>query len=120
MDSLGSNIRVQTRGNDVLRLLPVKNDSINQDWITDKSRFCLDAFNVDRAPTLDDNSDLLLSLVDNIDVSSEGGATIQFVLGSAVDTETVFAARSFASRFSANPVLMADTKGRLNVDWDGS
>ena len=120
MDSVGSNIRVQTRGNDVLRVLPVKNDSINQDWITDKTRFCLDAFQTSRVLHKKEDSDLVLSLVDNLSFSGEGRLQVQIVLGPDSDLETLSAADSFCSRFNANPVLLADTKGGLNVDWGGS
>lgn len=42
MDALGSNIRVDTRGNEVKRILPRVNDSINEEWISDKTRFAYD------------------------------------------------------------------------------
>ena len=42
-DSICSDIRVQTRFNEVTRILPLKNDKVNQEWITDKTRFCVDA-----------------------------------------------------------------------------
>lgn len=43
IDSIGSNIRYQLSNDSVMRVLPVKNDSINQEWITDKTRFCIDS-----------------------------------------------------------------------------
>ena len=42
MDALGSNIRVDTRGNEVLRVVPRNHDDINQEWISDKTRFACD------------------------------------------------------------------------------
>ncbi|MCY4540854.1 MAG: NADH-quinone oxidoreductase subunit NuoG [Rhodobacteraceae bacterium] len=42
MDALGSNIRVDTRGRDVMRILPRNHDGINQEWISDKTRFVWD------------------------------------------------------------------------------
>ncbi|MDR3449983.1 MAG: NADH-quinone oxidoreductase subunit NuoG [Alphaproteobacteria bacterium] len=41
-DALGCNIRVDTRGNEVMRVLPRLNDDINEEWINDKSRFAID------------------------------------------------------------------------------
>jgi NADH-quinone oxidoreductase subunit G len=42
MDAVGSNIRVDSRGPEVLRILPRTNDDINEDWIGDKTRHVCD------------------------------------------------------------------------------
>jgi NADH-quinone oxidoreductase subunit G len=42
MDGLGSNIRVDTRGAQVMRVLPRLNDDVNEEWISDKTRHALD------------------------------------------------------------------------------
>jgi len=39
MDAVGSNIRVDSRRGAVLRVLPTINDTVNEEWITDKARF---------------------------------------------------------------------------------
>ena len=44
VDSIGSNISIQTRGNEILRILPRRNDDINECWITNSIRFGYDAF----------------------------------------------------------------------------
>jgi NADH-quinone oxidoreductase subunit G len=42
MDAVGSNIRVDTRGNEVLRVLPRLNEDVNEEWISDKTRYACD------------------------------------------------------------------------------
>jgi NADH-quinone oxidoreductase subunit G len=42
MDAVGSNIRVDARGEAVLRVLPRNNDTINEEWLSDKSRYACD------------------------------------------------------------------------------
>ena len=42
MDALASNIRVDSRGVEVMRILPRVNDEINEEWINDKTRFACD------------------------------------------------------------------------------
>ncbi len=42
MDALGSNIRVDTKGREVMRILPRNNDGVNEEWISDKTRFIWD------------------------------------------------------------------------------
>ncbi len=42
MDAVGSNIRVDARAAEVMRVLPRLNDDVNEEWISDKSRFACD------------------------------------------------------------------------------
>ena len=41
-DALGAAIRIDTRGNQVMRVLPRINDDVNEEWLADKSRFAID------------------------------------------------------------------------------
>ncbi len=51
MDAVGSNIRVDTRGATVMRVLPRLNDEVNEEWISDKTRFACDGLRVQRLDT---------------------------------------------------------------------
>src|SRR5256885_6959900 len=42
LDAVGSNIRVDSRGPEVLRVLPRLNEDVNEEWISDKTRFAVD------------------------------------------------------------------------------
>ncbi|WP_425039556.1 NADH-quinone oxidoreductase subunit NuoG [Primorskyibacter sp. S187A] len=42
MDALGSNVRVDTKGREVMRFLPRNHDGVNEEWISDKTRFVWD------------------------------------------------------------------------------
>ena len=42
MDAVGSNIRVDARGSEVMRVLPRLNEDVNEEWISDKTRFACD------------------------------------------------------------------------------
>ena len=42
MDALGSNIRVDTKGREVMRIMPRNHDGVNEEWLSDKSRFIWD------------------------------------------------------------------------------
>jgi NADH-quinone oxidoreductase subunit G len=48
MDAVGSNIRVDSRGREVLRILPRVNDAINEEWISDKTRHVWDGLRSQR------------------------------------------------------------------------
>src|SRR5579862_4085110 len=48
MDALGSAIRVDSRGNEVMRVLPRVNEDINEEWISDKTRYAVDGLSRQR------------------------------------------------------------------------
>ncbi|WP_039017088.1 NADH-quinone oxidoreductase subunit NuoG [Halocynthiibacter namhaensis] len=51
MDSLGANIRVDTKGREVMRILPRNHDGVNEEWISDKTRFVWDGLRRQRLDT---------------------------------------------------------------------
>ncbi|NQW14370.1 MAG: NADH-quinone oxidoreductase subunit G [Rhodobacter sp.] len=51
MDGLGSNIRVDTKGREVMRILPRNHDGVNEEWISDKTRFVWDGLRRQRLDT---------------------------------------------------------------------
>ena len=51
LDGLGSNIRVDARGLQVMRILPRLNDDVNEEWINDKTRFACDGLGTQRLTT---------------------------------------------------------------------
>lgn len=51
MDALGSNIRVDCKGREVMRILPRNHDGVNQEWISDKTRFVWDGLRRQRLDT---------------------------------------------------------------------
>jgi len=51
MDALGSNIRVDSKGREVMRFLPRNHDGVNEEWISDKTRFVWDGLRRQRLDT---------------------------------------------------------------------
>ncbi len=60
MDALGSAVRIDTRGSEVMRILPRTNDDINEEWISDKTRHVVDGLRTQRLdqPYVRDNGKL--------------------------------------------------------------
>jgi len=48
MDAVGSAIRVDTRGREVMRIMPRLNEAVNEEWISDKTRFIWDGLKTQR------------------------------------------------------------------------
>lgn len=51
LDALGSNIRIDARGMEVMRIIPRLNDDVNEEWINDKTRFACDGLKTQRLTT---------------------------------------------------------------------
>ena len=98
MDAVGSNIRVDTYGWKVKRVLPILNEDINEEWISDKTRYACDGLLTQRldAPMLKNNGRLeetdwrlALSELKNL-IEKTNPDKIAILLGDFVDTETAF------------------------------
>src|SRR5206468_3856728 len=48
MDAVGSAIRIDTRGREVMRILPRVNEAVNEEWISDKTRHVVDGLRTQR------------------------------------------------------------------------
>lgn len=111
LDGLGSNIRIDFKESEILRILPRRNPEINENWISDKIRFFYDGLKRQRltSPFVKKNGDLVKikwsSLISKISslfkvYSFEyGSSKIGIVAGSALDLETYFSLRDFAANF---------------------
>jgi NADH-quinone oxidoreductase subunit G len=51
MDALGSAIRIDTRGREIMRILPRVNEDVNEEWISDKTRHVVDGLRAQRLDT---------------------------------------------------------------------
>jgi NADH-quinone oxidoreductase subunit G len=111
LDALGAAIRIDTRGPDVLRILPRINDDVNEEWLGDKSRFSVDGLKRRRldTPWLRENGKLRKASWEEVfeSLTNKLKATaperIGAIAGDLTDVETLFALKSlFASLGSPN------------------
>jgi NADH-quinone oxidoreductase subunit G len=99
LDAVGSSIRVDTRGADVLRILPRLNEDVNEEWLADKSRFALDGLKRRRldTPWVKKAGKLVRATwpeaFDAIETKLKGlaGDRIGAIAGDLVDAESVIA-----------------------------
>ena len=98
MDAIGSNIRIDTKGNKVMRVLPRNNDEVNEEWISDKTRFFWDGLSLQRIdkPYLRENGKLRqVSWNKAIDVASDkllntNPEKIASITGDLVSMESIY------------------------------
>ena len=110
LDALGSNIIVSTRTGEVLRILPRENEDINEEWLSDKSRFACDGLKRQRlvAPMLR-NAQGELEAVEwesaLIGVAkalkNATGGKIAAVAGSLTDAESLVALKDLLNRLGS-------------------
>ena len=103
MDAVGSNIRVDTYGWEVKRILPRINDSINEEWISDKTRYAYDGLLKQRldTPYVRENGKLqkaswdsaLKILVNKIRKFKPD--EIAGIVGDLLDLESIYSFKSF-------------------------
>jgi len=101
MDAVGTNIRLDSRGRQVLRALPRVNDDVNEEWASDKTRHAVDGLvrrRLDR-PFIRRNGKLVAAGWDAaFDAIAEAarvaGGDVAAVAGDLVDCETMYAAKA--------------------------
>ena len=103
-DGLGSSIRVDTMGKKVFRVLPRINEEINEEWISDKTRFAIDGLSRQRldkvfikkeSKLIEENWDSTLSLIKD-ELNKRGKENTITLSGKFTDIETLFAAKLFS------------------------
>ncbi|MBA8666669.1 NADH-quinone oxidoreductase subunit G [Holosporaceae bacterium 'Namur'] len=111
LDAVGSNIRADSRGREIMRILPRINDDINEEWISDKTRFSYDGLKYQRLDTpMVKKGDLLeavsweealSTLADKITKSS--AEKIGAIAGDLTDVETMLVTKEMLQKLgSAN------------------
>ncbi len=110
MDAIGSNIVVQMRAGDVMRIQPRINEDINEEWISDKTRFAFDGLRRQRLVTPmvrgEDNilracdwDDAFYAIADKM--STMAGSQIAAVVGGLCDAEALVALKDLLNRFGS-------------------
>ncbi|GAA5903582.1 hypothetical protein JCM6882_002992 [Rhodosporidiobolus microsporus] len=112
LDAVGSNIRIDSRGLLVMRVEPRLNDDINEEWISDKTRFAYDGLKTQRLNTplvrVGDRfqpatwPDALAAIKDGLAASGAKGNEIQAVAGQLADSESLVALKDLVNRLGSD------------------
>lgn len=112
-DAVGTNIRLDSRGNEVLRVLPRLNEDVNEEWLADKGRYAIDGLKVQRLdrPYVRKDGKLKEASWDEAfqaiaeKVKGLDGSKFAALAGDMVDAESMFALK-----------LLAESLGSKNID----
>jgi NADH dehydrogenase (ubiquinone) Fe-S protein 1 len=125
LDSTGSNIRIDTRGTEIMRIIPRLNEDINEEWISDKTRFSYDGLKRQRLtrPMVRKGGNLVpVDWVEAFTYISKKLKTIKpqnmgGVLGGSVDVETAFALKEFLQSQGSFNISSEFGKGQICSDF---
>jgi NADH-quinone oxidoreductase subunit G len=109
-DAEGSNIRIDSRGDEVMRILPRVNEEINEEWLSDKNRFSYDGLKYQRLdrPYVRKNgklvevswSEALKTIADKI--KSINPEQIAAIADSLTSVETMFMLKTLLQKIGSN------------------
>ena len=109
LDAVGSNIRLDARGGEILRVLPRLHEDVNEEWLADKSRYAIDGLGKNRLdrPYVRQNGKLVASDWDAALAAAwkglaGAGAKSAAVAGDQADVETLFMVRELLGGLGSN------------------
>ena len=125
MDAVGSAIRVDTRGREVMRILPRVNDDVNEEWISDKTRHVVDGLRSQRLdqPYIREGGELLAaSWRDAFDAVAAKVATtrpnrVGAIVGDLAAVEETFALKDLMTRLGVANLDCRQDGALLEPKW---
>jgi NADH-quinone oxidoreductase subunit G len=120
-DAVGANIRLDSRGREVMRALPRINDDVNEEWISDKARYQVDGLSKRRLDKvfMRKRGKLQAASWDEAFKAiarAKPGKEIAAIAGDMVDCETMFAAKALLKACGSNLIEGRQT----GMDYDVS
>lgn len=130
-DAIGSNIRLDSRGREVLRALPRVNDDVNEEWLSDRARYMVDGLTRRRLdkPWLRRDGKLVAATWAEAFAAVakiNPGSSVAVVAGDLVDCETMFAAKKLAGALGSTLLegrqtgLSYDTSNMAAVNFNST
>lgn len=124
-DALGSNIRIDARGLEVMRVVPRLNDDVNEEWINDKSRFACDGLKTQRLtlPLIRregrfeaaDWEQALTEIAQGWEKKAPKGNEFKVVAGELTDVESMVAMKELANKLGSENLALDQVSGSQPV-----
>ncbi|HEY5216126.1 MAG TPA: NADH-quinone oxidoreductase subunit NuoG, partial [Pseudolabrys sp.] len=125
MDALGSAIRIDTRGREVMRILPRANDDVNEEWISDKTRHVVDGLRTQRLdqPYVRENGRLRAAtwkeafgiIADKI--KAAGGKRTGAIVGDLAGVEEMYALKDLLGRLGSGNIDARQDGAAFDPAW---
>ncbi|PLW06115.1 hypothetical protein PCANC_05455 [Puccinia coronata f. sp. avenae] len=121
MDGLGSNIRIDSRGLQVMRIQPRINEDVNEEWIHDKTRYAYDGLKTQRLTTPLIKTDgkfqpatwaeALAAVAHGLKESGAKNNEIQAIAGALADTESMVALKDLINKLGSDNTALENASG---------
>lgn len=125
LDGLGSNIRVDSRGLEVMRILPRLNDDVNEEWINDKTRFACDGLKTQRLTTplirKDDKffpaswEQALMEIGAAYQSIAPKGNEFKAIAGELIEVESMVAMKDLANKLGSDNLALDQPSGNQPI-----
>jgi NADH-quinone oxidoreductase chain G len=127
-DAVGSNIVINTRGTEVMRVLPRLNEEVNEEWISDKTRFAYDGLKRQRltVPMVKQDGALQPTTWEHAltyvaeRVGAAKGSEIQAFAGNLADAEAMVSLKDLMNKLGSNHVECRQDATYACADLRGS
>jgi NADH dehydrogenase (ubiquinone) Fe-S protein 1 len=124
MDAVGAAIRIDTRGAEIMRVVPRLNEDVNEEWLADRSRFSYDGLKRQRldTPMVRNGAEFAPAEWDeafeSIHAALKGvdGAHIKAIAGDSVDAEALVAFKDLMNRLGSENVECRQDGAQVNAD----
>ncbi|HEX3164162.1 MAG TPA: NADH-quinone oxidoreductase subunit NuoG [Pseudolabrys sp.] len=125
MDAVGSAIRIDTRGREVMRILPRANEDVNEEWISDKTRHVVDGLRTQRLdqPYVRGSGRLqpaswkeAFSVIAGR-VKASGGKRIGAIVGDLAGAEEMFALKELMTRLGSANIDARQDGSVIDPKW---
>lgn len=129
MESMGSAIQIDTRGSEIMRVLPRIHEEINEEWISDKTRHAFDGLKYQRLTVplqrLPDNTFAELMWDEGIQrvaekLNSVQGDEITAIIGEFADVESIVALKDLLNRLDCDNFEVRSDAPKFNADFRSS
>lgn len=115
LDGLGSNIRVDARGTEIMRIVPRLHEDVNEEWISDKTRFAYDGLK--RQRLMNPMAKTAAGKLENCTweealalagekLSGAAPGTVKAVAGKLADAESIVALKDFMAHLGASNLAL--------------
>ncbi|TEB32920.1 NADH-quinone oxidoreductase [Coprinellus micaceus] len=121
LDAVGSNIRIDTRGVQVMRVQPKTNDNVNEEWISDKTRYAYDGLKFQRLtnPLVKEGDrfvaasweDALAAISEGLAATGAKGDEIQAVAGHLAIPSPLVALKDLVNRLGSDNLTLDQVNG---------
>ncbi|KIY62308.1 NADH-ubiquinone oxidoreductase [Cylindrobasidium torrendii FP15055 ss-10] len=121
LDAVGSNIRVDSRGIQVMRIQPKTNDDVNEEWISDKTRYAYDGLKFQRLTTplvkkgdrfVDASwEEAMATIADGLAATGATEHEIQGIVGHLADTESIVALKDLLNKLGSENMTLDQPSG---------